>query len=273
MGYDLTRVLGQDYNLVALNRQALDITNNQAVMAIMAKEKPEFVINATAYNKVELAETEKDLAFNVNSTAVGNLAKASAKEGAIFIHVSTDYVFDGSKEFFEESDIPRPLNVYGQSKLAGEELVKATSEKYYLIRTSAVFGVKQGKQKMNFVDRMVSLARQGQSLKVVNDQVTSPTYSLDLAYKIKELIEKPGSFGIYHITNQGSCSWHEFTLKILELMNIKSAVTTIKAENSGSKAIRPKMSVLKNLALEKAGFAPMPAWQDALQRYLKEKYK
>ena len=136
-----------------------------------------------------------------------------------------------------------------------------------------MFGVKEGKQKMNFVDKMVSLAKEGRTLKVVNDQIISPTNSFDLACKIKELIEKPAPFGVYHITNQGICSWYEFTLKILELTNIKDEVLPITSAESGGRVSRPKKSVLKNEALEKAGLPPMPHWEDALRRYLDEKYK
>jgi dTDP-4-dehydrorhamnose reductase len=265
LGYDLTRVFGEDYNQVALNREAVDVTNASAVKTIIEKEKPDFIINATAYNKVEAAEQEKETAFAINKHAVGNMAKAAKEAGAVFVHVSTDYVFDGSLDFFTEDDVPNPLNTYGQSKLAGEELVKSTSTKYYLIRTSSVFGAKEGKQKKNFVETMVLKAKAGQPIKVVDDQIMSPTYSYDLAKKIKELIEKPAPFGIDHITNQGSCSWYEF-------MNIQAEVKAISTTESGTKVNRPKKSILKNLALEKIGLTPMPPWQDALDRYLKEKY-
>ena len=273
LGFDLTRVFGNDYKVFALNRANVDITNAKAVSEIIAKDKPELILNAAAYNKVEAAEADSDEAFQVNKLAVGNMAKAAAEIGAVFIQVSSDYVFDGSKDFFIETDAPNPLNVYGASKLGGEELVKASGAKYYLIRTSSVFGVKSAKQKMNFVDTMIARAKEGQVLEVVNDQIMSPTYSFDLAGKIKELIEKPSPYGIYHITNQGSCSWYEFAIKILELMNLKTNIIAINTQESGAKVNRPKKSILKSSALEKAGLAPMPTWQNALQRYLKEKYK
>lgn len=273
LGYDLTRVFNQGYNVVALSHKDADVTDHEAVSAIVEREKPDFVINATAYNKVEAAETEKDKAFSINKEAVGNMAKAAEAVGAVFVHVSSDYVFDGSKDFYTEDDIPKPLNSYGLSKLGGEELVKASSANYYLIRTSSVFGAKESGQKKNFVVQMVTKAREGQQLRVVSDQIMSPTFSYDLAVKIKELIEKPAPFGLYHITNQGSCSWYEFTVKILELMNLKAEIAPISAEESGTKVNRPKKSVLKNLRLEKEGLTVMSTWQDALQRYLKEKYQ
>jgi dTDP-4-dehydrorhamnose reductase len=273
LGNDLVRVFRADYNLLALNRADLDITNADNLYNSMQTKKPDIVINATAYNKVEAAEVEQELAFLINGQAPGNMAKAAKETGAIFVHVSTDYVFDGSKEFFTEEDPPNPLNAYGASKLAGEELVKSSGAKFYLIRTSSVFGVKEGNQKKNFVDSMIERARAGQRLRVVNDQIMCPTYSYDLAVKIKELIEKPAAYGVYHITNQGSCSWYDFTKKILELMDIGASVEPITTEQSGTKAARPKRSVLKNLALEKIGLPPMPIWEDALKRYLVDKYR
>jgi dTDP-4-dehydrorhamnose reductase len=272
LGFDLTRELKDFYKVIALNHQRVDIINIHALNNVIRKEKPFIVINATAYNKVEQAEVAKDLAFSINRTAVGNLAKICKDNNVIFIHVSTDYVFDGSKEFFTEQDLPNPLNTYGASKLAGEELVKASGVKYYLIRTSSVFGISQSSQKMNFVDKMIALAKEGKKLKIVNDQSMSPTYSLDLALKIKELIEKPAPFGLYHITNQGSCSWYELAKKSLELMKLNVKIEPITSEDSGSQVKRPKQSILKNLALENLGMKPMPTWQDALSRYLKEKY-
>ena len=272
LGFDLTRVFGSDYEVKGLNRQDVDITNAPEVSGIIEKEKPDYILNATAYNKVEAAETEEQLATAINGWAVGNMAKAAKAVGAVFVHVSTDYVFDGSKEFFIEDDMPNPLNAYGRSKLAGEALVKSIAQKYYLVRTSSVFGAKEGKQKKNFVDSIIEKARAGQTLKVVNDQIMCPTYSYDLAVKIKELIEKPAPFGLYHITNQGSCSWYEFAEKILELMNTTAIVEPISTEQSGTKVNRPKRSVLKNSALGHIGLPPMPQWQDALGRYLAEKY-
>ena len=272
LGNDLIRVFGQGYEQVALNRERVDVANTGTVSQVIEKEKPDFVVNATAYNKVEAAEQEKDLAFAINGEAVGKLAKAAKATEAVFVHVSTDYIFDGSKDFFVENDAPHPLNAYGSSKLAGENAVRKISEKYYLVRTSSVFGAKEGNQKKNFVDKMIALAKAGQILKVVDDQIMSPTYSYDLASKIKELIEMPAPFGIYHITNSGSCSWFEFASKALELMGINAKIQAIDTASSGSKVKRPSKSILKNQALVEIGLPPMPPWEDALKRYLQEKY-
>jgi len=272
LGFDLTRVFSVDYNVIALNREDVDVTKLEEVSNVINQQKPDVVINATAYNKVEQAETEKEIAFAINASAVENMAKTAALTGSIFVHLSSDYVFDGTKDFYIEEDKTNPLNVYGQSKLAGEQAVLAATVKYYLIRTSSVFGVKSSKQKKNFVDTIIERAKAAQELRVVSDQVMSPTFAYDLAGKIKELIEKPAAFGIYHITNQGSCSWYEFAKKSLELKNLNNQITPITTPESGTKVNRPKKSILKNLKLEQKGFAPMSDWQNALERYLKEKY-
>ncbi len=272
LGFDSAQLFKNEYLVAQYNHREADITNWQNLNSIVSLEKPDFIINATAYNKVEVAETDSDTAFAVNAKGVENLVNVSKAVGAILVHVSTDYVFDGSKDFFVENDIPHPLNVYGKSKLDGEKYVQESGLNYYLIRTSSVFGAKPSSQKQNFVDKMISLAKAGQTLKVVDDQIMSPTYSLDLAFKIKELIAKPAPFGLYHITNQGSCSWYELAKKSLEIMQINATIEPINSKDSGSKVNRPKRSVLKNLALEQVGIKPMPLWQDALLRYLKEKY-
>lgn len=273
LGFDLLRIFKNEYIVLGFDRTQVDVTHAEAVSQIIQREKPGFVINATAYNKVEQAEAEKELAFSINARAVENLARASESIGAVFVHVSTDYVFDGTKEFFTEEDEPKPLGAYGQSKLEGERLAQNISSKLYLIRTSAVFGVKEGSQKKNFVDIIISKAKEGQEIKIVNDQITSPTYSLDLAAKIKELLEKPAPFGTYHIANSGSCSWYELGKKALEIMNLSAIIIPIITEQSGAKVTRPKKSVLKNGGLIREGFVAMPAWQDALGRYLQEKYQ
>lgn len=271
LGSDLCRVLEKSWEVFPVSHAEADVTGETEVINAVTKILPDVVINATAYNKVEAAETDREQAFNVNAKGARNLAHAVEKISAVFVHVSSDYVFDGSKEFFTEEDQPNPLNAYGASKLAGEELVKSSGAKFYLIRTSSVFGVKQSKQKVNFIDQMVAKAKQGQVLKVVKDQIMCPTYSLDLAGKVKELLEKPAPFGTYHITNLGSCSWYEFTVKILELMNLKTQILPITSQESGSKVNRPKMSVLRDTKLTNAGIAVMPPWQDALRRYLAER--
>jgi dTDP-4-dehydrorhamnose reductase len=269
LGYDLKRVLEPDFRVVSLNRQALDITDGDSVEKLITKEKPAFVINAAAYNKVDEAERDIQQAFEVNAFAVFFMAKASERAGAVFIHFSTDYVFGGDKEFFKEDDLPKPLNIYGESKLSGERLVEVAAEKYFIIRTSSVFGVKQSGQKANFVDKIISLAKEGKPLKVADDQIMSPTYSLDLAAKVGEVIKNPPAFGIYHVTNSGSCSWYGFAVEILRLMDIKIPLTAVKTEELVGKAKRPKTSVLKTSAL----IGDMPSWQDGLKRYLKEKYQ
>ena len=272
LGNDLVKVFKQDYLVASLGRQDLDIANAKLTEEFIIKEQPYCVLNAAAYNKVEAAETETEEAFKVNALAVYNLAKASKKAGAIFFHFSTDYVFDGLKDSFSETDIPNPLNVYGLSKLAGEQLVKIAAPSFYIVRTCALFGAKQGGQKMNFVDSIVAKAKAGEALNVVNNLFTSPTYSLDLAQKTKELLEAQPAFGIYHLSSSGSCSWYEFALEILKQAGIKARVVPVEADFSTSFAKRPKFGILKNSRLIEAGLSPMPDWRDSLKKYLAEKY-
>ncbi len=272
LGFDLCRTFEAGYKVLGFDHKSADVTNAGKVNEIIQAEKPDIIINATAYNKVDLADGEINQALSVNALAPFILAKASAQAGALFVHVSSDYVFDGQKKYYEEIDAPNPVNAYGVSKLCGEQLVKIAAPRYFIVRTSSLFGVKESGQKMNFVDKIASMAKAGQELKVINDQIMSPTYSFDLAGKIKELIEKHPPFGIYHITNEGSCSWFELAEKILGIMSLKNQVLPVTADSFNSKAKRPKMSVLKNSALQKALISPMPTWQDALKRYLLEKY-
>jgi dTDP-4-dehydrorhamnose reductase len=270
LGSDLCRVFKKNWEVFSVSHAEADVTREPEVINAVTKILPDVVINATAYNKVEQAEVEVSEAFALNAFACYYMAKVTAKIAAKFVHISTDYVFDGTKSSFDETDRPCPLNVYGLSKLTGERLVKYASPQFYIVRTSTLFGLKRATQKTNFIDRMAELAAKGETLKVVDNLIMSPTYSADLAEKIKQLIEKPAPFGIYHITNSGSCSWHELAKKTLELLHVKADLRAIKFTEEKIK--RPKFSVLQDTKLTNAGMAAMPPWQDALQRYLKEKY-
>jgi dTDP-4-dehydrorhamnose reductase len=270
LGSDLCLLLKNSYELLPIGHEMADVTKAEKIEDIIGKESPDIIINASAYNKVDQSDKDIAEAFALNAFAPYYMAGAAKKVSAVFINVSTDYVFDGSKKAFTEDDETHPLNVYGLSKLAGEQLVKNAGLNFYIIRTSGLFGQKQSSQKLNFVDRMVDLAKKGEELKVVDDLVSSPTYSADLAEKIKQLIELPAPFGVYHITNAGSCSWYELAKKTLELTNLKA---NLQAQKYTSEKInRPKFSVLENRALTRVGIEPMPSWEDALGRYLKEKH-
>ena len=230
----------------------LDITEKEAVIKTITASKPNVVINAAAYTDVDGCQDNMDHALRVNGEALAYIATACCESGAKLVHFSTDYVFDGTKQEYRESDATNPINVYGRSKLLGEQNIMEHMEDYRIIRTSWLFG-RHGK---NFVDTMVGLAGRMEQVKVVNDQFGKPTYTADLAQKTANIIDMEQ--GIYHITNEGVCSWYEFASAI-----IPNAVPC-NSEEFVRKARRPEYSVLVNT---KTGL--MRHWRDALRDYLK----
>lgn len=273
LGQEFHDIKSNEFNIRVLDYTEADITKPEEVKRAVDEYAPDCIINAAAFTQVDLAESEPEKAFQVNALGPYYLALAAKHTGALFIHISTDYVFDGKKEFFIESDTPNPLNVYGASKLSGEVLIKIADPKYYILRTSAMFGQFVGVGRVNFVDRMISMAHEGKTPSVVNDQFTAPTYAFDLAAKAVEFIVKAPPYGIYHTAGRGACSWFEFTQAIMETMNLNTIVNPIATDESASKIKRPTHSVLRDTLLEKNGMTPMPDWRDALARYCKVKYQ
>lgn len=272
LGRDLVKALkGED--VISLTHQDIEISDYQSSLGIMRHFSPEIIINTSAYNKVDLAEDEMEIAFRTNAFGVRNLALISKELRIPLIHISTDYVFDGEKgEPYLEDDPPNPLNLYGVSKLTGEYLLRSTTKEYSIIRTSGLYGLGGSKGKGgNFVETMIRLASEGKEIRVVNDQVLSPTYTVDLSKKIVELIKMGGSFGILHITNQGSCSWYEFAYHIFKFMGIEANLIPISSKEFGARAERPRYSVLKNSALERLGIERLRDWKEALRSYLDER--
>lgn len=229
----------------------LDITDPDAVQKFLDREQPAIVINAAAYTDVDGCEENLDQAFAVNGRGPEAIARACAGTGAVLVHFSTDYVFDGTSTGYREDAVPNPINVYGKSKLAGESAIIKTMADYRIIRTSWLYG-SHGR---NFVDTILSRSRQVPHVRVVNDQRGKPTYSVDLARKTQELLSYPP--GIYHITNDGVCSWYEFAGAF-----IPNAVPCSSAEYP-QKAKRPANSVLINTKTE-----PLRHWREALNDYL-----
>ena len=247
------------HNVYAFNKKQIDITKKNAVFKKINKIKPNIVINAAAYTDVDGCEKNKKLAFDVNGKAVKTIAEACKKNNALLIHISTDYVFDGKQKSYKENDKTNPINVYGKSKKLGEKYLMQTLDSYYLIRTSWLFGF-NGK---NFVDTILRLSKEEKELKVVNDQFGRPTYTEDLAKKIREVIERQKPFGIYHITNSGTCTWFQFAKKIIKLKKVSVKVTPIKSTQLNRTAIRPKYSVLLSTKL-----SPLRHWHYALKDYM-----
>lgn len=258
-----------DEELLLLSREELDVTDEGAVTKTIKKESPDVIINCAAYTNVEKAEEERIKTMKLNGEAVGNLARAASQADAIFVHFSTDYVFDGrKKEGYKEDDAPEnPVNFYGISKLEGERLIlnvaqykaREKSLKYYLIRTSWVFGA-GGK---NFVKTITSLSRRLPELRVVDDQIGKPTYAPDLAEAVKALIKKKYPFGIYHLINEGAVTRYDYARKIAELFGLRAAVKPQSTKDSGIKVRRPQYSILLNTK-----FPFLRPWQEALQEYL-----
>jgi dTDP-4-dehydrorhamnose reductase len=274
LGSDLCRELNP-IDIVPLTHAEIEITDLSAVERAFKTHRPNVVINTAAFHRVDDCEDDLDMAFRVNAIGARNIAVAAQGQRAKLIHISTDYVFGGENEprsaAYTEFDTPVPSNLYGRSKLAGENLVRHLCAKHFIIRTSGLFGVAGASGKGgNFVETMLRLARERDELRVVADQIFSPTYTKDLAQKIAQLITTD-YYGVFHITNKGSCSWHEFASEILKLAGLKTPVIAITSDQYPQKARRPRFSVLDNYHLRLLGIDDMRPWQEALRDYMREK--
>ena len=271
LGTDVCKVL-TDSQLIRLTHKDIEIGDMDSVKQAFNKYKPDIIVNTAAYVRVDDCEDEKEKAFQVNALGARNVAVVAQELGARLVHISTDYVFGGEvgprTTPYTEFDTPIPLSIYGKSKLAGENLVRHFCLRHFIVRASGLFGVAGSSGKGgNFIETMLRLTRERDELKVVNDQVFSPTYTRDLAQKIAQLITTE-YYGIFHITNKGACSWYEFTAEILELACIKTTVVPITSDQYPQKARRPRYSVLDNYHLRLLNMDDMRPWQEALKDYL-----
>ena len=263
LGSDLREVL-KNHELIFTGSKDLDITDKEKVMDFVSEKSPDLLINAAAYTAVDDCETHYDDAYAVNAIGPQNLAIACNKIDIPLIHISTDYVFDGSKTSpLSENDKLGPKSAYGKTKLEGEKFIQENTDKYFILRTAWLYGIHGN----NFVQTMLSLAEEHDEIRVVDDQIGSPTYSLDLAVAIANLLNSE-KYGIYHVTNEGECSWYEFSKKIFELSNIDVKVIPVTTEEFPRPAPRPHYSVLSNQKWIKAGFPPMKTYEEALSQYL-----
>ena len=268
LGKDLVKVLGETFDVVPLGRDDRDISAYNNVKKVLKEVSPQVVINAAGYTDVDACERKSRLAFTVNGEGAKNLARASSVIKAKLVYISTDYVFDGKKETpYTEEDQPNPLNVYGESKLMGERYVQKFADDYLIVRTQWLFGA-GGR---NFVDTIIDLARERDRIEVVDDQVGSPTYTLDLSVAIRALLERD-LWGVYHVSNSGHCSWYDFAKEILTQLG-KDAVELVPISSADltRPARRPLYSVLSNEKLQRDAGITMRPWQEALKDYLKEK--
>jgi len=266
LGKDLISVLRNQFEVIGLGRNECDITNEAQCIAVINRHKPDVVIHAAAYTSVDLAETESDQAFAVNGFGTRNVVMAADSVDAKCCVISTDYVFDGLAHVpYREYDQTNPQSVYGKSKLAGERLTETLSSKYFIVRTSWVYG----QYGDNFVKTMLKLGREKGQLKVVHDQIGSPTYTVDLARFLAELVQTE-RYGIYHASNSGSCSWYEFAKAIFEESAVTVQVDSCTTEEFPRPAPRPSYSVMDHQSIRANGFTDLRPWREALRAFLTE---
>ena len=275
LGVELVTVLqSRGYAVHPFNRASVDITNLPLLEQTLAPLEPRAVINAAAYNQVDVAEQEPQAAYAANGLGVRNLAVACRQMDTLLVHFSTDYVFDGTLgRAYTEEDRPRPLGAYAVSKLAGELYAQAYLENPLIIRTSGVFGPGALRTaRGNFVELMLRLAQSGQPIRVVEDHVASPTYAPALAEKTVDLMEQP-ELGVFHVGGGTAISWYDFAAKIFAAAGVTPELRRTNEREYRTAARRPKYSALENARMAKAGVAPMPSIEEALAAYMRERVK
>ncbi|MFB3915545.1 MAG: dTDP-4-dehydrorhamnose reductase [Terriglobales bacterium] len=267
LGQDILR-LWTKHEIVPVTHEALDICDAARVEAMVEETRPECVINTAAFHLVDLCEDQAHRAFEVNVGGVCNVARSAEKAGAVLVQFSTDYVFDGKKASpYVESDRAEPLSTYAMSRLAGEWIARHYCSRYFVVRTCGLYGLAGSKSKTgNFVETMLKLAHAGKPIRVVGDQIVTPTSTADLAAKLGELVTR-APFGLYHMTNTGQCSWYEFAAEIFRLFDLKADLSQTTTAAFGAKARRPPYSVLDNKAMRAAGIPEFRRWQEALADY------
>ncbi|WP_304941798.1 dTDP-4-dehydrorhamnose reductase [Vallitalea guaymasensis] len=265
LGHDAVKLLSTYHKIVGLDKDTLDITNFIELQNRITEIRPEVIINCAGYTNVDDCEINYESAYNTNAQGCYNLALIAKKYDCILVHISTDYVFDGEKdEPYIESDLPNPINIYGSSKLLGETIITTISPKYFILRTSWLYGT-HGK---NFVKTILKLSETKDVISVVNDQIGTPTYTIDIINVISKLI-KTNIYGIYHVSNEGRCSWYEFAEKIIKLTNKETTIIPITTNQSKRKADRPHYSVLENSMLKHRFGYTLRNWEEALTEFLK----
>lgn len=264
LGRELTQWTTEAAEIVGLTRDELDITSLSACRSLFTMHCPDAIIHCAAYTAVDKAEHEQDNAFRVNAAATRNVAVAAREVGAKLCYISTDYVFDGKgNKPYREYDLTNPLTVYGKSKLAGEQALQALHDRFFIVRTSWVYG----KYGNNFVKTMLKIAGERNQVKVVADQIGSPTYTHDLAAFLLELVETD-YYGIFHASNSGSCSWFEFAKAIFEENGINMLVEPCTTEDFPRPAPRPAYSVMDQSSIRINGLRALRPWREALRDYL-----
>lgn len=274
LGRDIARAhkqAGEPFALSPLPREQLDLAAPEAAAQVLEQLEFDALVNCAAYHNTDEVEDNANLAFAVNARAVGVLAKACAKQGARFIHISSDYVFGGDRsraQPLREDDPIAPVNVYGASKALGENLARLEGGDVVILRLASLFGVAGANGKGgNFVETMIRLGREKGVLRIVDDQIMSPTATADVAAAIARILTRGCPAGTYHVVNSGAASWFEFAQAILRGAEVAGTVTPCSSEDYPTRAMRPRYSALDNARFA-AAVGPMPTWQDALSRYL-----
>jgi|SRR5208283_386625 len=251
----------------------IEIAEFNSVRNVLAGIRPEIIINTAAMHDVESCETHPEQAYAVNGAGAKHLALIAQEMGAVIMHVSTDYVFDGAKAApYEEDDPPRPLNVYGNTKLSGEQFIQSIADRHFVLRTSAVYGRSPCRAKggRNFVELMLKLAADGREIRVVASEHVTPTSTRELARQIV-LLSRSDAYGLYHATPEGSCSWHAFAREIFNITNTKVNLQVAGPHEFPAKVPRPEYSVLENRALKACGLSAFQPWQAGLRLYLRDR--
>ena len=264
LGYDVVKELEiRGHQPIGVDREEMDLMNNEAIHTFIMTLKPEAIIHCAAYTAVDKAEEEVEICYQVNAESTKVIAECAKELDIKLIYISTDYVFDGTKEGeYVETDIPNPINVYGASKLKGEQYVQQLLEKYYIVRISWVFGINGN----NFIKTMRRLGTERDELNIIHDQVGSPTYTADLAPLLVDMMET-NKYGIYHATNEGYCSWYEFANEIFKQSKIEVKTNPITTDQYPTTATRPINSKMSTAKLKENGFNTLPTWSQALANY------
>lgn len=271
LGSDLVQAFAANGDhATALAHSEIEITHPDSVERAIAPLQPRVIVNTAAMHHVESCERDPEKAFSVNALGPKNLALVARQLDAVLIHFSTDYVFDGAKTTpYLEDDAPRPLNVYGITKLAGEHFVRSSAAKHFVVRTSALYGRNPCRAKggLNFVELMLKLAKERPEIRVVANEFVSPTWTVELARQIVQL-SRSDAYGLYHATSEGSCSWYEFAREIFSLTNTQVSLKVAGPDEFPAKVPRPGYSVLENRGLKRLGANLFRPWQDGLRAYL-----
>jgi dTDP-4-dehydrorhamnose reductase len=272
LGQDLMRAFGEE--TVGLTHQDLDVTDGVGVASAMHSLRPDWVFNTAAFHRVDDCETNPALAFAANALGAFNIARAAADVGAGVVFFSTDYVFGGEERErnnpYDEGDNVQPLNVYGVSKAAGEQLVMQANARHIVVRSAGLYGMATSRKGWTFPELMINKAKIDGMVRVVTDQALSPTFTADLAQKTRELVEEDAS-GLFHLTNAGECSWFEFARAVFDLVGIEVAMEPIETGETRRRAHRPSYSALTTTRVQEAGLSPLRPWEEALGAYLRAK--